>query len=292
MGRPQETSPVTIEVLSMDPDTPAGDPRDISLGESVAISDSGAEASNAAAAAQPVWGYWDLLYFVLFAVPAIFFVAIICVAGFMGLNLVFGWELGLDSARVQAPLVIVIQLFWWLLVFGYIYVVVTSKYDLPFGPSIGWKALQRPPAFYLLGGVALAFTVAGVSALIPKPETTLPMEALLRDEISIILMALFGVIVAPVAEEVVFRGFLYPVFERKHGVVTAVVLTSLPFSFLHGPQYGWQWQNLTLLLGVAIVFGIVRARTGSVISSTLIHVAYNATLFSVLFAAAEPLKKM
>jgi membrane protease YdiL (CAAX protease family) len=274
----------------MDSDKPAGDPRDIVLGESLAVSDAVAGASSAPAAPR-MWGYWDLLYFVLFAVPAIFFVAIICAAGFMGLNLLLGWDLGLENVRVQAPLVIVIQLFWWLLVFGYIYVIVTSKYDLPFGPSIGWRPLQRPPAFYLLSGVVLAFAVAGVSALIPRPDRTLPMEALLQDQLSIILMALFGVIVAPVAEEVVFRGFLYPVLESKHGVVTAVVLTSLPFSVLHGPQYGWQWQNLTLLFGVALVFGIVRARTGSVVSSTLVHVAYNATLFSVLFAAGEHLKK-
>jgi hypothetical protein len=128
-----------------------------------------------------MWGYSDLLYFVLFSVPAIFFVAIICAAGFMGLNLLFGWNLGLDNARVQAPLVIVIQFFWWLLVFAYIYVVVTSKYDLPFGPAIGWKPLHRAPAFYLLSGVALAVAVAGISALIPRPETTIPMEALLQE---------------------------------------------------------------------------------------------------------------
>ena len=274
----------------MDPDNLAGEPRDTVLVESGVTSDAG-DPFTASPAAPRMWGYSDLLYFVLFSVPAIFFVAIICAAGFMGLNLLFGWDLGLDNARVQAPLAIVIQFFWWLLVFGYIYVVVTSKYDLPFGPAIGWKPLHRAPAFYLLSGVALAAAVAGISTLIPRPGTTIPMEALLQDQLSIILMSLFGVIIAPAAEEVVFRGFLYPVFESKHGVVTAIILTSLPFAVLHGPQYGWQWQNLSLLFGVAIVFGTIRARTGSVISSTLVHVAYNATLFSVLFAAGEHLKK-
>jgi membrane protease YdiL (CAAX protease family) len=274
----------------MDPDNLTGEPRDTVLVESEVTSYAG-DPFTAPPAAPRMWGYSDLLYFVLFSVPAIFFVAIICAAGFMGLNLLFGWNLGLDNARVQAPLVIVIQFFWWLLVFAYIYVVVTSKYDLPFGPAIGWKPLHRAPAFYLLSGVALAVAVAGISALIPRPETTIPMEALLQDQLSIILMSLFGVIIAPVAEEVVFRGFVYPVFESKHGVATAIILTSMPFAFLHGPQYGWQWQNLSLLFGVAIVFGTIRARTGSVISSTLVHVAYNATLFSVLFAAGEHLKK-
>ncbi len=276
----------------MDPDTHAGDPRDIALDEGVVVPDPAAEPSGASTAARRIWGYWDLLYFVLFAVPAVFLVAIICGAGFMGLNLLQGWDLSLDNPRVQAPLVIVIQLLWWLLVFGYIYVVVSSKYDLPFGPSIGWKRLERPPPVYLLSGVLLAVTVAAVSTLIPKPEGRLPIEALLEDKVSVLLMALFGVLVAPVAEEIVFRGFIYPVFERAHGTVAAVLLTSLAFSFVHGMQYGWRWQNLLLLLGVGVVFGFMRARTGSVLPSTLIHASYNATLFAALFAAGDHLKKM
>jgi membrane protease YdiL (CAAX protease family) len=65
---------------------------------------------------------------------------------------------------------------------------------------------------------------------------------------------------------------------------SAVVGTSALFSLVHGIQYSWRWQNLLLLLAVGMAFGCVRARTGSVIATTLIHAAYNATLFTALFA--------
>jgi len=270
---------------------PTGDPAD--AGSEVVAADAGFDgAAEPADTPARAWGYWELLYFMLFAVPGLFLLMILCTAAVMGVSNLQDWDLDLAAPRTQASLIVVVQLFWWALVLGYIYVVVTSKYNLPFASSIGWVSPSRAPTFYLAGGVILAFAVAGVSTFFPAPEGQLPIELLLQDEISILLMAVFGVLVAPVAEEVVFRGFFFPVFERKHGAVIAILVTSVPFSLLHGPQYGWRWQNLTLLLAVATVFGIVRTRTGSVLATTLIHVAYNATLFSALFAARDQIKEL
>jgi membrane protease YdiL (CAAX protease family) len=203
-----------------------------------------------------------------------------------------GWDLALEDPKVQAPLVIVIQILWWGLVMGYIYFVVTVKYDLPFASAIGWIPLQRPAMLYLLGGVLLSFAVVGISTVIPKPEGKLPIELLLEDRFSMILIALFGVFIAPVTEEIVFRGFIYRVFEQAHGVLAAVLMTSAAFSLVHGMQYGWRWQNLLLLFGVGLVFGLARAKTGSVLPSTLIHASYNATLFGALLAAGDQVQGM
>jgi membrane protease YdiL (CAAX protease family) len=54
---------------------------------------------------------------------------------------------------------------------------------------------------------------------------------------------------------------------------------------LHGSQYGWHWPHLLLLLGVGVIFGVIRATTKSVLACAIMHAAYNATLVGgALFA--------
>jgi membrane protease YdiL (CAAX protease family) len=121
------------------------------------------------------------------------------------------------------------------------------------------------------------------------PSEPLPIEELFGDRLSLILLSVFGVLIAPVVEELVFRGFFFTVIEQSHGPLAAVLATSAFFSVLHARQYGWHWQNLLLLALVGIVFGAVRARTQSVVPSTMLHAGYNATLFAGMFAAGDQL---
>ena len=109
---------------------------------------------------------------------------------------------------------------------------------------------------------------------------------------SITLLVIFGVLVAPVVEEMLFRGFIFSVVDRSLGAAAAVVSTSLLFSLPHGVQYGWRWQNLLLLTAVGVAFGAGRAWTGSVRPSALMHASYNATLFAGLLFAGEHVEKL
>ncbi len=238
------------------------------------------------------WTYWDLLYLVLFAVPAFALIAVICTVSLFGLSFVFGWGVDIEAPYVRAPLAVAIQLLAWVALFAFIYTVITVKYGLAFGPAIGWTAYAGRRAYYLYSGVALAIAVASISTLLPKAEGPVPFEELLQDPVGITLLAIFGVLVAPVVEEMLFRGFIFSVVDRSLGAVAAVISTSLLFSLPHGVQYGWRWQNLLLLTAVGVVFGTVRASTGSVRPSTLLHASYNATLFAGLLFVGEQAEKL
>lgn len=268
----------------MNSDTPTDNRRDLEVLEPVSPSET--PEPMQAPGPRETWGYRDLIYLVMFAVPAFFVTAAV------GMIFLYGLDLPLEEPPIRAPVVIGVQLVWWIAVLAYIYTVVTVKYELPFRRSIGWIGMEQPPGVYLSGGVLLAVTVGVLSYFLPRPEGRLPIEELLEDPVAMTLMALFGVLIAPAVEEIVFRGFVFPVIERSHGALAAIVVTSVIFSLVHGTQYGWRWQNLLLLLGVGMVFGAVRARTGSVISTTLIHAAYNATLFAALFAAGDQIKNL
>lgn len=233
------------------------------------------------------WTYLDVFLFLLFAIPAQLAAVAVCVGGFHLFEWVTGAESTFPASLTEAPLVVAVQFVWWALLLGFIYGVISIKHQLPFWPAIGWKSLNRPPAVYLLWGILLAVSVAALSHLLPMSSEKMPIEDLIRDRDSLILLSVYGVLFAPAVEELVFRGFLYTVVERSRGPLLAVLVTSVVFSLPHASQYGWRWQNLLLLTYVGIIFGTVRARTQSVVPSTLLHVGYNATLFAGLFAAGD-----
>jgi len=81
--------------------------------------------------------------------------------------------------------------------------------------------------------------------------------------------------VAPLVEETLFRGYLYPMFARSFGVVPSILLTGVLFGVMHGAQLGWTWSLVAMLTLVGIIFTLVRARTGTVLASFLMHLGYN-----------------
>lgn len=236
-------------------------------------------------------GYWDLLYLVLFSVAALLVGSVVCIAVYFGLGYFLGWEMDLDQTSSKASVAIAIQALASVLVLAFMYTLITVKYELPFRRVIGWRPIEHRPFFYgasyCAAGVLLAFTVGLASHVMSMPDQPTPFEDLLRDPSSLLLVAAFGIAIAPVVEELIFRGFVFSVFERAHGRLAAVVITAGSFSLIHGPQYGWHWQILVLLFYVGIVFGAVRAKTRSIVPPTIIHAAYNMTLLIGLLSANQ-----
>ena len=248
-------------------------------------------AAGSAPAPARCLGYWDLLYLVLFSVAALLVVSVVCVAVYFGLGYFLEWEMDLDQASSKAAIAIAIQALASVLVLAFMYTLITVKYELPFGAVIGWRPIEHRPLFYGAAycgaGVLLALTVGLASQVMSMPEQPTPFEDLLGNPSSLLLVAAFGIAIAPLVEELIFRGFVFSVFERAHGRLAAVVITAGAFSLIHGPQYGWHWQILVLLLYVGIVFGAVRAKTRSIVQPTIIHAAYNMTLLIGLLSASQ-----
>ena len=82
-----------------------------------------------------------------------------------------------------------------------------------------------------------------------------PLGGVVTGVVSAAVTGLFAVILGPAVEELIFRGFLLPLFVRSFGVAAGIVLAAAPFVLMHGPQYDWSWQYLTLLLAASTVFG-------------------------------------
>lgn len=95
------------------------------------------------------------------------------------------------------------------------------------------------------------------------------------------LLPLFAAVVvfAPVAEEVMFRGFLYRGFVRKPGHEPyAILIITLVWMAVH-QQY--DWVGLLQIFVIGLLFGWVRWSTGSIGLTVLMHMTAN------LFATIE-----
>ena len=134
-------------------------------------------------------------------------------------------------------------------------------------------------------GVGLGFTIQMVSNYLPVPKE-LPVDAFFQNALDAWLVALFGILIAPIAEEIAFRGFLYPSLRPWTGKILAAILTSIPFALLHAQQVGHAWGPLAMVFLVSLVLVAVRERTGSVAASALVHACYNLSIFAVIFFAS------
>lgn len=215
--------------------------------------------------------------------------------------LVIGVVMQLPAWRAAAPhelakdarILLTAQTLAYVCVVVVMFLLARMRYGRGLGDAVRWnwrRAQTHWPAF-VLGGVTLAVGVQIAARFLPIPKS-LPIEELFRDATSAWWLAAFGITVAPLVEELFYRGFLYPVLERRTGVVAAVLLTSVPFALMHAAQLAASWAPLLVLFSVSVVLTAARALTGSVAVPFLLHAAYNATLFATVFFATDGFRNL
>jgi membrane protease YdiL (CAAX protease family) len=191
----------------------------------------------------------------------------------------------------KAAYVTLTQTLMWLAVFVFLFAVSEVRFGQRFWHALKWRDLRlegvsRAKGYLacLLGGSVFAFLIQLASGLTPR-EKELPIEELFKSRESVQLIAAAAILVAPLAEETFFRGFLYPLFARRMGIFAGVMLTGALFGMMHGGQLDWSWERVGLLTVVGVVLTYVRARTGTVLAPYLLHLGYNSILFVVFFFA-------
>ena len=172
------------------------------------------------------------------------------------------------------------------LVLIFIFILVRSRTYERFRDAIRWNWPGISAPGFFIGGTVLALVVESLSRFLPIPKS-LPMDNYFHDAPSAYLLAAFGISLAPLLEEMFFRGMLYPLLRRAFGLMTAVALTAAAFAAIHGAQLGYAWGPILSIFVVGVVFTIIRARTNSVAASFLAHCGYNFALFAALWIASD-----
>jgi membrane protease YdiL (CAAX protease family) len=186
-----------------------------------------------------------------------------------------------------------------------VWAIFTFLWQQTFLGGLHWNfaAVRRRWIPLLAGGIALSLVVQFLSNFLPVPKT-LPIDDFFRNSADVWMVALFGTFVAPIFEELAFRGFLLPslasawdwlqgrredagVDQDPHWSVAALVvsctITSIAFALVHADQLAHAWAPLAVLFAVSLVLCGVRLWTQSLAASTMIHATYNGTIFTILF---------
>lgn len=97
-----------------------------------------------------------------------------------------------------------------------------------------------------------------------------------REEYLLAFIAL--VVVAPIAEELLFRGYLYGKLRARVPLYGAILATSVLFGFIHG-----QWNLALDTFALSLVLCGLRELTGSIWAGVLLHMLKNAIAFYLTF---------
>jgi uncharacterized protein len=165
----------------------------------------------------------------------------------------------------------------------FLYVTLALLRGQPFWRTLGWRKIEprsgvpKKPIVYFLGGGLVSLLVFALTSVIKTPENT-PIEQVFKFKETAILFIAMAVLVAPLAEETLFRGYLYPMFARWFGVIPSIIVTGTLFGLMHGPQLGDAKSLILIMSLVGIIFTAARARTGSVFASYLMHLGYNSLI--------------
>jgi uncharacterized protein len=231
----------------------------------------------------PSWGMAEVLIVLAITFGAVFFstlLAWLIATGLPAFRNATTQKI-LSDARVLVPA----QAFAYCIVLFFIYRIVAGYKHLSFAEAIHWRWPLRWPAF-VGGGVVMAIALLGVERLLPMPKQ-LPIQQMFTTSTAAWMMVFLGVAVAPLLEELFFRGLLFPVLVRHLHLSVAVLLTAVLFALIHASQLGREWAPLLVLVMVGVVLTVVRWLAKSVAAAVLVHVGYNGTLFSLLYFATD-----
>ncbi len=224
------------------------------------------------------WNYRDLALFLGLAIPCLLGGSLIVKVALLALYV---------STPHKALELLPGQFLGYALLYAALAMILRFDYDRPFWRSLGWRWPKFSLPSIVSLGIVLAFSIGILGALFKTPEPPSAMKELLSDRASLIAVAIFGVTLGPLCEELAFRGFMQPLFIRSLGVAPGIALSALGFGLLHLPQYGYTWQHGILITLAGAAFGWMRWVSGSTLGSTIMHSAYNLTLFLGFFAGGS-----
>jgi uncharacterized protein len=130
-------------------------------------------------------------------------------------------------------------------------------------------------AIYPVVGALVSLFELGLDRIGPSPEQIATPSVL-----EVVMYLLGGIVLAPLAEETVFRGFVLTAWLRR-GILPGLVMSAFLFASIH-----FQSSGLLPFTVSGVVYAFLVHRTGSLLSSITAHACYNAA--NVLFAFIPP----
>jgi membrane protease YdiL (CAAX protease family) len=195
----------------------------------------------------------------------------------------------------NAFFIIPTQFVIYVTIIGFMALLVWVRHRTSLAQAVHWNMPLRGRilAKALAGGTALALvSLRGEFVLQRWIPDSLPITEFFKDRPSALLLGAFGVLVAPLMEELLFRGFFYPALARWTGAAASMIITASAFTLLHGAQLGYSWAPLLLIFVVGVTLTVIRMRTNSVATCVIVHMTYNFVLLLQTYIVTHGFRQM
>ena len=173
-----------------------------------------------------------------------------------------------------------------ILTFLTVWLLVTNRGRRPFWQSLGWSWPRNFGPWKAIG-LSVLLLIVGIMMTRYLPGTETQLDQIINSSLKARFTAAFlAAVSAPLVEELLYRGVLYSAFQKVLGMPWAVVLVSVLFAGVHVVQY---YNNIGVITAVAmlsVALTLVRARTGSVLPSYVMHLVFNG--IQAIFIVVQP----
>ena len=154
-----------------------------------------------------------------------------------------------------------------------------------------WTDIGLAPVGFVVQLILAALLVGLFGMLFPWFDVEQAQDVgynVLNGGVDRIVAFLALVVIAPIAEEIIFRGWLYGKIRRKlsgrmsnvAGMILAIFLVSLLFGVIHV-----QWNVGVNVFAVSVVLCALREITGTIYAGMLVHMLKNGVAFYLLYVA-------
>lgn len=160
-----------------------------------------------------------------------------------------------------------------------------------------WDVVITPAAFIvytICSAVFLTVVTKLITIDIHQPQALPFSQSMLGTQWQYIAAFMTIAVLAPVAEELLFRGYLYGKLRRTAPVWMAVLITSLTFGAAHlwGGSGSLQWAVAADTFVLSIVMSLAREYTGAIWVPVLMHIAKNSIAFYALYVNPNLLEQL
>lgn len=228
------------------------------------------------------WGFRDIVGGVIAALVVFFILGAIIIGGAVA---AFG-EDSLEASLSEATAIVVLDV----VLVATVLVVIARKgagiLELGFRPprqgwplTLGFVVLAYLAAIGLVTVYGIAIDLVGLDELEPGPQ----LDEDFFDETSVVVLTGFAIVfLAPIAEEVFFRGFIYGGLRRYLGLPLAGLASGTLFALAHGDP-----GLIVPFAGIGLILSFLYEYTRSLYAPIAVHFVFNSLSFLLLLLFPE-----
>ena len=158
-----------------------------------------------------------------------------------------------------------------------VYYIIVRKYKTSFLKALGidFKKIGKNFLQGLLVAALVIFATSAISYIFGLFTSSAPVNPYgnySKEKMEVISM--FAILTAPFFEEILFRGFIQPVFVKQGGAFFGIMLASLIFAFSHSQYLNYD-SAFVGVFAIGIVLGYTRHLTGSIMPGIFAHLINN-----------------